>query len=199
MPKWIIVSGYGFLSLMIISVASYFYFQSDDSSVQETSPTQPKSTVDSISTLKENQIEKTVQESKKEIKTSVVPVSPSSSKASEKKILKDSATSIEKTPISQFTEATPVDGYPALYSYFDKELKYPGSPKDSIQGIETVSFAINVNGKPDHIKIENSLGKAFDDESKRVIENMPLWKSATINGKPVSVRLSIPLTFKIKK
>lgn len=92
-----------------------------------------------------------------------------------------------------------MDGYPSLYAYFDRELKYPVASKDSIQGIVTVSFAITEAGKPDLIRIENSLGKAFDVECVRVIKNMPPWKPATINGKPVQVRLSIPLSFKIKK
>ena len=101
---------------------------------------------------------------------------------------------------SQFTEAEPVAGYAALYEYFDRELKYPiDAARDSIEGVATVSFAIEQDGKPALIKIENSLGPLFDKECHRVIQSMPAWKPATINGKPISTKLSIPLTFKVKK
>ncbi|HEX5168148.1 MAG TPA: TonB family protein [Cyclobacteriaceae bacterium] len=99
-----------------------------------------------------------------------------------------------------FVEAEPVDGYPNLYDYFNRELKYPSEGLvDSIQGIVTVSFLINTKGKPEKIEIKNSLGEVFDREVKKVIENMPLWRPASVNGNPVSSRLSVPLTFQIKK
>jgi TonB family protein len=99
-----------------------------------------------------------------------------------------------------FIEAEPIDGYPALYEYFSKELKYPSQISgDSIEGVTTVSFFINEKGRPAEIKIVNSLGKAFDEECIRVIENMPLWKPATIDGSVTPARLTMPLTFRIKK
>ena len=106
----------------------------------------------------------------------------------------------QETIIPKFTEAEPIDGYPAIYQYFNRELKYPMEvSNDSTEGIMMVSFAINKRGRPEAIRITNSLGKAFEKESMRVIENMPLWKPATINGEPTVVRLSVPLTFSITK
>lgn len=100
----------------------------------------------------------------------------------------------------QYLEAEPVDGFPALYEYFSSELVYPREAMaDSIQGVVTASFIIGVGGVPENIRLENSLGKAFDEEVKRLIENMPAWKPATVNGKPVPSRLSIPVTFRIQK
>lgn len=120
--------------------------------------------------------------------------------AKEKKNASLDTTTTKKLTPSQFIEAEPVEGYSALYEYFARELKYPvEAARDSIEGIVTVSFVINNEGKPEMIKIENSLGPTFDKECKRIINSMPLWKPAMINGKPISIRLSIPLTFKIKK
>lgn len=105
-----------------------------------------------------------------------------------------------KIGIAKFTQAEPVDGYPALYEYFNRELKYPlEMANDSIEGTVTVSFAINELGKPGAIRISNSLGAAFDKESIRIIENMPAWRAATIDGKATETRMSIPLTFRIEK
>jgi periplasmic protein TonB len=93
-----------------------------------------------------------------------------------------------------------VNGYPDLYAYFDRELIYPpAATRDSTQGIVTVLFSINAQGKADDIRIENSLGKEFDDEVFRVIRNMPLWKPAYYNGKIVKSKVSLPLTFKLTK
>jgi TonB family protein len=101
-------------------------------------------------------------------------------------------------PAFQYFEAEPVEGYPNLYEYFAREIRYPSEAlKDSIQGIVSVSFLIDKEGKPVQIKIINSLGPAFDQEAQRLIEKMPAWKPATLNGKPVAAKVSLPFTFQI--
>ena len=104
-------------------------------------------------------------------------------------------------PVAEtYTEAEPVNGYPDLYGYFQKELTYPVEAlKDSIEGIVSVSFVIGKTGKPEQIKILNSPGIAFDNEAVRVISGMPEWKPASLNGKPVPARISMPLTFQINR
>lgn len=103
-------------------------------------------------------------------------------------------------PVLQYAEAEPAGGYPNLYEYFAKELRYPTEAvKDSIQGIVSVSFLIDQEGKPVQIRIVNSLGPAFDKEAQRLIENMPAWKPATLNGKAVAAKISLPFTFQIVK
>ncbi len=98
----------------------------------------------------------------------------------------------------QYQEAEPKEGYQNLYEYFASELRYPAEAmKDSIQGIVSVTFLIDKEGKPVQIKILNSLGEAFDKEAVRLIENMPAWKPAMLNGKPVSAKISLPFTFQI--
>jgi len=194
-PKWLTISGYVALGVFTISAITYFSISRESQEIKNRSGIPKISHPDSSTRVnKVIEVQEKPAEKKQEVKSMAsLPATP------KKTQLKTSESAAEKKTISQFTEAAPVDGYPALYSYFDKELKYPVAAKDSIEGIVTVSFAINVQGKPDHIKIENSLGDLFDKECTRVIENMPIWNPATINGKPVSARLSIPLTFKIKK
>jgi TonB family protein len=99
-----------------------------------------------------------------------------------------------------YVEAEPLEGYPHLYDYFASELKYPEvAMKDSISGIVSISFVLNNKGKPEQIKVLNSLGEAFDQEALRIIENMPAWKPATLNGNPVPSKISVPLSFQFKK
>jgi TonB family protein len=99
-----------------------------------------------------------------------------------------------------YVQAEPVAGYPALYEYFASNLVYPGEAlKDSIQGVVTISFVINREGKAEKTEVKQSLGEPFEREAKRLIENMPLWKPATLNGKEVPSKMSLPLTFQIQK
>jgi TonB family protein len=106
----------------------------------------------------------------------------------------------EKIAAPVFVQAEPLAGYPDLYEYFGRELTYPLSRmKDSVSGVVAVVFTINKEGRPEKIEIEQSLGKEFDEEAIRVMQNMPLWNPATYNGKPVPSRMSLPLTFQVRK
>jgi periplasmic protein TonB len=100
----------------------------------------------------------------------------------------------------QFVEAEPLDGYPSLYEYFSRELIYPEAAiKDSVQGVVTVSFVVGITGTAEKIRIEHPLGDAFDREAVRLVENMPAWKPATLNGDPIPTKLSMPVTFQIRR
>lgn len=113
--------------------------------------------------------------------------------------LVDESNSSQNTAVeSVYIQAEPVNGYASLYTFLNTNLQYPTeSLKDSIQGIQTVSFVINKDGKPENIRFIESLGLPFEIESKRLIESMPVWKPATLNGKPVPSKLVLPLTFQI--
>jgi TonB family protein len=99
-----------------------------------------------------------------------------------------------------YVQAEPVEGYPALYEYFDNHLVYPPDAiKDSLEATVNVVFVIDEAGNAIDIVVENSPGRLFDDEAIRVIENMPVWNPATYNGKPVRSKISLPMTFGIHK
>ncbi len=156
-------------------------------------PLPAQSQVDSVAAINEKIIDK------KPADDSPVPVTPKtkvpSSKSSPATVEEES----EKETSQVYVQAEPTDGYPVLYEYFSRELKYPKEVlADSIQGVVTVVFTINSEGKPVNISIEESLGEAFDREAMRLIENMPSWNPATFNDKPVASRISLPLTFQIK-
>ncbi len=100
------------------------------------------------------------------------------------------------TPV--YKQAEPINGFSHLYNYFNSELVYPSEAlKDSIQGVIVVSFTINEDGIPEDLKFSNSLGRPFEEEATRLINNMPPWKPATLDNKPIISRLSLPLTFQI--
>ena len=197
--KWFYRVAYLTSSVVLVSIALYFLTpQSNNTKENNTQPfgAHPQ---DSSSQVKSQRVIQSTPkiESHEKMVIATQPKVPVKRRAQNNTTPLDSS---KKTTPSQFTEAEPLYGYSALYEYFDRELKYPiNAVGGSVEGIVTVSFAIDQNGKPDLIKIENSLGVAFDKECQRVISSMPGWKPATINGRPISTRLSIPLTFKIKK
>jgi len=99
-----------------------------------------------------------------------------------------------------YIQAAPQQGYDHLYAYFREHLIYPdGAVKDSIEGVETVSFIIDEKGKLSKVVVTQSLGGAFDEEALRTINNMPAWSPAMLNGRPVASQLSVPLTFELKR
>jgi TonB family protein len=141
---------------------------------------------------------KPVEESIREEK--VPQKSLSTEKRKHKKEKQTTARHQARTNDVGYTQAEPLNGYPDLYSYFNTNLVYPAEAlKDSIEGIQTVSFIINEKGKIEQIQAINSLGEPFEKECRRLIEKMPQWKPATLNGKPVASRISLPLTFQIQK
>lgn len=112
--------------------------------------------------------------------------------------LPEAETERAKEPV--YVQAAPVEGYPLLYKYFNEKLMYPAAAlKDSVEGQVNVVFVIAPSGKATNIQIENSLGVLFDKEAIRLVENMPLWKPAFYNGKLVPSKISLPITFSLKK
>lgn len=105
-----------------------------------------------------------------------------------------------KTEFKAYSPAEPVHGEEHLYQYFNDNLRYPQEAlKDSIEGVLNVNFVINEEGKPEQISFANSFGASFEQEAIRVIESMPSWKPALLNGRPVKSKVSLPLTFKYQR
>ncbi len=95
-----------------------------------------------------------------------------------------------------FVKAEPQVGLTRLYEYFEDHLQYPEEVADSdISGQTLVTFTIFRDGSVGDIVFEKSLGRAFDKQVILVLENMPPWNPATINGKAVDSKISIPLYF----
>ncbi len=106
----------------------------------------------------------------------------------------------EIRPENVYVQAEPAEGYDKLFEYFRANLQYPEEAlSDSVEGLVTVTFVITPEGKADNITIRNSLGEAFDREATTLISNMPQWKPATLNGKAVPSKVSLPLNFELKK
>jgi TonB family protein len=116
-----------------------------------------------------------------------------------KKMPKEEPTRTE-TQKDVFTEAEPIEGFAKLYNYFNANLKYPSSHlKEGIEGMEIISLTIDEDGKAIDYKVVQSLGADYDEEATRLLNSMPKWKPATLNGRPVASKISVPFTFTINK
>lgn len=87
-------------------------------------------------------------------------------------------------------------GHIALVEYLSKSIKFPKSKeKEDVKVRVVTSFTVDKDGSITDAKIVRSQGEAFDNEALRVINGMPKWIPGTQNGKAVSVKYTLPITF----
>ena len=103
-----------------------------------------------------------------------------------------------------FIEVDPMPEFPggqkALFDYLSFNTHYPKQAyRKGIQGRVVCQFVVKKDGKISKVKVVRSAGdKSLDREAIRVIRSMPKWKPAMYQGKPVSVKYTVPVTFRLK-
>jgi protein TonB len=112
----------------------------------------------------------------------------------------------EETPATP-VEATQPDqpaqfngGTQEMRRYIAMNIGYPDIPDEdrgSIQGKTLLSFTVSETGRISGIKVEKGLPGCApcDAEAVKIVEGMPDWIPATLNGKPVSSRVELPIAF----
>jgi TonB family protein len=89
-------------------------------------------------------------------------------------------------------------GNKGLMEFIGTNLKYPDEArKANVQGKVFASFIVDEKGNVKDVTIAKGIGFGCNEEVKRVIELMPLWKPGMHSGKTVPVRFSIPVNFAI--
>ncbi len=89
-------------------------------------------------------------------------------------------------------------GEKALMDYLYKNLKYPAVAQDNgIQGRVLVQFVVNKDGSIVDPKVLRSVDPSLDKEAMRVVTSMPKWTPGKQRGKPVRVRFTLPVTFRL--
>jgi TonB family protein len=91
-------------------------------------------------------------------------------------------------------------GNDSMFIYINNNLQFPEWEKQNkIEGTVYVSFVINREGGINDIKIIRSVenAKNFDQEVKRIITEMPQWTPGRQRGEKVSVRYTLPISFKL--
>ena len=80
-----------------------------------------------------------------------------------------------------------------------RNVQYPEMAfQQVIQGKVWIAFVIDKEGYAGEVWVERSVDPLLDQEALRVIKMLPRMKPATVDGKPVNLRYSIPINFQLK-
>ena len=91
-------------------------------------------------------------------------------------------------------------GRKALIEYLSNNTKYPKYAKEKgIEGRVIVQFVVNVDGSISNLSIKESISDDLNIEAIRVIESMPNWSPAEMDGKKVKALFSLPIVFTLSK
>lgn len=107
----------------------------------------------------------------------------------------------EKEDIFQVVEHMPEfpGGTNELMKFLGKNIKYPvKAHKEGIQGRVICQFVVDSKGNVHSPKIVKSVSPELDQEAIRVIKLMPKWKPGMQRGQKVSVKYTIPVTFRLQ-
>jgi len=89
-------------------------------------------------------------------------------------------------------------GTAALLEYLRKNIKYPAICRENnIQGRVLVTFIVNKDGAIVEPEVVKSVNPSLDKEALRVISGMPNWKPGSQRGKPVRVKYTVPVNFRL--
>lgn len=87
-------------------------------------------------------------------------------------------------------------GQDGLFKYLSSNIRYPAKAKENgIQGTVFVNFVIGSDSMVRDVKVIRGVHKLLDEESVRVVKNMPPWSPGTQKGKTVSVSYNLPIKF----
>ena len=83
-------------------------------------------------------------------------------------------------------------------AWVQKNIKYPAEAfRNGEQGCVVLSFVVEKDGSVSNIQILQTPGKAFSEETRRVVAASPKWKPGEQRGEKVRVRYTLPVDFRI--
>ena len=108
----------------------------------------------------------------------------------------------EENVVFQVVENMPEfpGGQQALFKYLAENVKYPViAQENGIQGRVICQFVVNKDGSiVDVVAVRSSGEPSLDKEAIRVIQSMPKWKPGKQRGKPVRVKYTVPVNFRLQ-
>lgn len=86
-----------------------------------------------------------------------------------------------------------------LLKFIAKSIKYPViAQENGIQGRVICSFVVNRDGTVVDAEVLRGVDPSLDKEALRVISTMPKWTPGKQRGKPVRVKYTVPITFRLQ-
>jgi protein TonB len=106
----------------------------------------------------------------------------------------------EKDEVFMIVEDQPTfeGGMEAFYKFVGKNIEYPKQARRmGVEGKVFVQFVVDKDGGLNDIKVIKGIGAGCDEEAIRVLKESPKWKPGKQRGRPVKVRMSLPISFKL--
>ena len=86
-----------------------------------------------------------------------------------------------------------------LLKFIAKSIKYPViAQENGIQGRVICAFVVNRDGSVVDAEVLRGVDPSLDKEALRVIGTMPKWTPGKQRGKPVRVKYTVPITFRLQ-
>ena len=90
-------------------------------------------------------------------------------------------------------------GTGALMKFLGDNIKYPViAQENGIQGRVITTFVVERDGSITDVQVVRGQDPSLDKEAVRVIKTMPKWKPGQQRGKPVRVRFTLPVQFRLQ-
>jgi len=95
-------------------------------------------------------------------------------------------------------QPSPEGGMSAFYKFVYDHINYPNQARRmGVDGKVFVQFVIDKDGSVTDVQAIKGIGSGCDEEVVRVIKSSPKWQPGKQRGRPVKVRMIIPITFKL--
>lgn len=90
-------------------------------------------------------------------------------------------------------------GIEKFYEIVKNNIRYPDQMRESsIEGKAFVEFVVEKDGSVTNFKTIRDPGYGSEEEAQRVMALLPKWTPGIQNGRPVSVKFVMPITFKLE-
>lgn len=89
-------------------------------------------------------------------------------------------------------------GMQAFYNFVGKKMKYPSQARRmGIEGRVYVEFIVDKDGSVTNVRSVKGIGAGCDEEAVRVMKTVPKFKPGKQRGRPVKVKMVMPIYFKL--
>jgi TonB family protein len=113
----------------------------------------------------------------------------------------DNATSAPGNSVWFDSTATYPGGETALWTFLSRNIRYPVRCRENnIEGKVLVKFTIDTEGNVCNVTVSHAVEGApeLSWEACKAVQSLSKFQPATMDGKPVSMEMTLPITFKLK-
>lgn len=87
-------------------------------------------------------------------------------------------------------------GMDAMYKYLAGEIHYPDlAVQEKAEGKVFVQFVVDRDGSITNVRVVRGVRPDLDAEAVRAVADMPAWSPGLLEGEPVKVRFTLPISF----